>query len=213
MSVIITRPNYDITTRYISAWAEEVIKFAQEKSIKVTDLENTKVNKEDFESRIKKLEPKVLFLNGHGAADCIVGQDHKVIVKAGENHNVLQGKITYALSCESAKKLGKEVVKDGKSTYIGYMGDFAFVGDVRYSTRPLEDPKAKLFMEASNLVMLCLLKGNTAKQASDKSKTKFREHITKLYSSLADPDTLQAVQCLFWNMRYQVCLGQESASI
>ncbi|MCX6719792.1 MAG: hypothetical protein NTV36_01640, partial [Candidatus Staskawiczbacteria bacterium] len=138
----------------------------------------------------------------------------EVLVKAQDNHQLLQdGKITYALSCRSGKKLGSEVVVDEKSAYIGYDDDFAFVSDYRYVGRPVDDPRAKAFMESSNQVMLSLLKGNTAKEASDKSKNKFMEHIRVLSSSLADPDSLQAAQLLHWDMNHQVCLGNQDATL
>lgn len=213
MRLIVTRPYYDIPTKYISGWAEEIISFAQNKGINVVDLEKEKANKNDFEGRVNKLQPNLVFLNGHGGADFICGQDDRVLVKAGENHDVLKGKITYALSCESGKKLGPEVVKDEKSTYIGYSDEFVFVCDMRYKGKPLTDIKARPFMEASNLVMLSLLKGNSAKEASDKSKIKFREHVTKLSSSAADPDILQAMQFLWWNAEHQVCLGDQNAKL
>jgi len=68
-------------------------------------------------------------------------------------------------------------------------------------------------MESSNQVMLSLLKGNTVQDASEKSKNKFREHIRSMSSSLTDPDSLQAAQCLWWNMKHQVCLGDGNAIV
>jgi len=213
MKLVITRPEHDITTRYISTWAEEIISFAQSKKIDVIDLAGEKANKNDFEGRVNKLQPKAILLNGHGSDDCICGHNDEILIKAGDNHKFLQGKITYALSCSSGKKLGPEVVEDEKSVYIGYDDDFIFVTDHRYVGRPAEDPKAKPFMESSNQVMLSLLKGNTAKEASDKSKNKFIENVRSMSTSIADPDTLQAAQCLWWDMRHQVCLGDGNATV
>jgi len=190
MKLVITRPRHDIITRYISMWAEEIVSFAHTKKIDVIDLTDEKANKNDFEGRVNKLQPKVIFLNGHGCDDCIFGHDDKVLIKAGENHKFLQGKITYALSCSSGKKLGPEVVEDKNSTYIGYDNDFAFVSVHKYISRPVEDPMAKPFMESSNQVMLSLLKGNTAKESFIKSKNKFMNYIRSMSSSLTDPDSL-----------------------
>lgn len=213
MKLIVTRPKHDITTKYISTWAKEIIFFAGSKKVDVVDLVKEKANKNDFEGRISKLEPKAIFLNGHGSDDCVCGHNDEILVKAGDNHNFLQGKITYALSCSSGKKLGPEVAVDKKSVYIGYDDDFIFVTDHKYVARPAEDPKAKPFMESSNQVMFSLLKGNTAKESSDKSKNKFVRHVRSLSSSLADPDSLQVAQCLWWNARHQVCMGNEDAKL
>ena len=78
---------------------------------------------------------------------------------------------------------------------------------------PIDDPKARPFMEASNQVMISLLKGNKAKDASERSKSKFRDNYIRLLSSSADQDSLQAAQCLWWNMRNQVCLGDLDAEL
>jgi len=213
MKLIIIRPDYDPTTRYISSWAEEIIEIAKGKGIDIIDLYKDKANKQDFEGRIKKLQPNLVFINAHGSEDCFVGQNGEFLVLAGDNANLLEGKITYALSCHSAKILGIKVSQYKNSTYIGYLDKFIFLADARYIGKPLDDPKAKPFMESSNQVMLSLLKGNTAGESSEKSKNKFREHLIRLSSSASDPDTIQAMQFLRWNMIHQVCLGEKSASI
>jgi hypothetical protein len=213
MKMIITRPQHDVTTKYLSAWAEEIVYFAESKGAEVIDLRKEKANKNDFVGRVKKLRPDVVFLNGHGDDDCVTGHDNKELVKAGDNHNILEGLITYALSCNSGKVLGPKVAKNKNTTYIGYKDQFIFMADSNYATRPLEDPKAKPFMEASNQVMISLLKGNRAREASEKSKNRFRDSYIKLSSSSSDSDSLQAAQCLWWNMRNQVCLGDLDAGL
>lgn len=213
MKMIVTRPQYDITTKYLSVWAEEVINFAKKKKIEVIDLLKDKANKKDFVGRVKKLKPDVIFLNGHGDDDCVTGHDEEALVEAGDNHDILRGAITYALSCNSGKILGPKVAENNEATYIGYEDEFIFIVNGNYLSRPQDDPMAKPFMEASNQVMISLLKGHRAGEASEKSKNKFKEHFMKLSSSQADPDSLQAAQCLWWNMRNQVCLGNLDAEL
>lgn len=213
MKMIVTRPQYDITTKYLSVWAGEVINFAKKKRVEVIDLLKNKANKKDFSGRVKKLQPDVIFFNGHGDDDCITGHDDEILVEAGDNHDILFGAITYALSCNSGKILGPKVVENKQATYIGYEDKFIFVADSNYSTRPQDDPMARPFKEASNQVIISLLKGHRAEEASEKSKNKFKENFMKLSSSQADPDSLQAAQCLWWNMRNQVCLGNLDAKL
>ena len=62
-------------------------------------------------------------------------------------------------------------------------------------------------MEASNQVMISLLKGKSAKEASQKSIDKFKNNYQKLLTSNTDIDSLTAAQFLWWNARNQVCLG------
>lgn len=213
MRLIVTRPQHDVTTKYLSSWAGEIIDFARKKGIEVCDLAREKANRAEFEGRVKKIKPEAVFLNGHGNDDCVTGHDNNPIVSIKENHNILNGKISYALSCNSGKKLGPKVVESGATAYIGYSDEFVFMGDSNYVHRPIDDPKAKPFMEASNQVMISLLKGNSAKDASERSKRKFKDNYTRFSSSNADPDSLQSAQYLWWNMRNQVCLGDTDAKL
>lgn len=213
MKIIITRPQHDVTTKYISSWAEEIISLAKKKGIEFVDLIRDKANRKELEGRIKKLSPRLMFFNGHGSKDAVTGHDNEVLIKAGENHDLLDGKITYALSCDSGKVLGETVALKQNSAYIGYADEFIFACDSRYLTKPLEDPLAKPFKEASNQVMISLLKEHTPQEAVDRSKSVFREYYIKLSSSNTDQDSLQVAQFLWWNMRNQVCLGDVNSKI
>lgn len=112
MKLIVTRPQHDVTTRYTSAWAEEVIAFAKKKGVEVIELIKDKASRQELEGRIKKLLPKLIFLNGHGSHDNVAGHDNEILIKVDENHNLLAGKITYALSCNSGQTLGPKVAEN-----------------------------------------------------------------------------------------------------
>lgn len=211
--IIITRPEHDLTTKYISLWAEEIISLATSKGIDVIDLKRHKAINKEFVGRVKKLKPRVMFLNGHGGDDCVAGHNDEILIKKNVNHTILKGKITYALSCKSGKILGQEVLKYKQSAYIGYKDDFIIIMDKDYSFKPLEDPKAKLFMEASNQIMISLLKGNSVAEASKKSKDKFHSSYVKLLASNTDVGSLMIAQSLWWNERNHVCLGDNSMTI
>ena len=134
----------------------------------------------ELEGRIRKLLPDILFLNGHGDNNRIAGQDNEILIQVDDNHELLKDAITYALSCKSASVLGQKVAENESTTYIGYTDDFIFSLDRKYISKPLEDPKAKPFMESSNQVVLSLLKGHTAKESSAKSKKLFNDNISLL---------------------------------
>lgn len=108
MKLIVTRPQYDIVTSYLSCWAEEIIQLAKEKGVDVIDLLGDKANKNGLEGRIKKLQPELLFLNGHGNDDSISGHDNEILIQVEENDEMLRGRITYALSCNSVKYWAKK---------------------------------------------------------------------------------------------------------
>lgn len=213
MRLIVTRPQHDVPTNYLSCWAEEIIKLAKEKGLDVIDLVRDKANRKELEGRIRKLSPELIFLNGHGDEDCIAGHDDEILIKAEDNHYILKGKITYALACKSGKVLGRKISEGNEATYIGYSDDFIFISDNNYTAKPLSDPKARPFMESSNHVMVSLLKGHSAQEASEKSKNAFKEHLTKLMSSSADPDSSNTAKYLWWNLHNQVCLGNGEAKL
>jgi hypothetical protein len=208
--MIVTRPEHDLTTKYISFWAEEIISLAKKKGMDVIDLKKNKANKLELAGRIKKLNPRALFLNGHGDKECVTGHNNEILIN-DSNHELLKGKIIYALSCQSGSALGKKALEFENTVYIGYKDDFAFITDKDYHFKPLDDPSTGLFMEASNQVMISLLKGNSAGQASQKSIQKFLSNSSKLLTSNTDVNSLYTAQCLWWNARNQVCLGSGEA--
>ncbi len=96
-AIVITRPFYDDTTSYLHRWNLDVVKHARANLSRVADLDQKRANRKELESVIKKLNPDILILNGHGAADRILGQDHKVLIKVGENEYILKTHVTQSL--------------------------------------------------------------------------------------------------------------------
>ncbi|HBL39683.1 TPA: hypothetical protein DDZ10_03370 [Candidatus Uhrbacteria bacterium] len=211
--LLVTRPNFDRTTRYVSVWAKDVIKVAEQKGFTVLDLVGKRANRREFEGMVRKHKPSFLFLNGHGSADAITGQNEEPLVEVGVNADVLKGAVTYALSCSSGKTLGVQAVAHGADAYIGYREEFIFLFDEAMRTRPGQDELAAHFSTSSNQVALSLLKGHTAKEAHENSRQSFARSMRKLLTSEATDRESAAIRYLFWNMRHQVCLGNGSAKI
>lgn len=209
-SLLVTRPNFDLTTRYISAWAKKIIALAREKGGAIFDLEKSRACRQEFESVIRKKEPTLIFLNGHGNYDIVCGQDNEELVRAGDNDKLLKSKFVYALSCRSGKILGPQSVKSGADAYIGYNEDFIFLYDEKKQTRPEQDKTVSLFLEPSNQVMVSLLKNHTAKEAYQNSKQSFAKRIRKFLSSQATTLESSAVRYLIWDMQHQVCCEKKS---
>ena len=128
-AVVITQPDYDYTTRYISAWAGKIIDLCRKKKIQTITLKGKRSNRHEFESVVKKVNPRFIFLNGHGNEIAVAGQDGEILVQLNINESTLRSRIIYALSCRSAKILGKEGISKGVETYIGYKEDFIFSYD------------------------------------------------------------------------------------
>lgn len=204
-SLLVTRPNFDLTTRYISTWAKKIITLAKEKGSDVFDLDKNRANRKEFESMVTKNKPTLVFLNGHGDYNVVAGQDNEELLRVDDNERLLNSTIVYALSCRSGKNLGPSCVKSGADAYIGYNEDFIFLYDENKRTRPEQDKIAEIFLEPSNQIMVSLLKGHMPKEAHENSKRSFARKIGKLLSSQSTTLESSAVRYLIWDMQYQVC--------
>ncbi len=212
--ILITRPEHDPGTRYLSRWSERVIQEARKKNFNVIDLRKEKATRKEFEGRVNKVKPALIVLNGHGNETRVTGHNNEVLVRYGENESLLHNRITYAVSCDSAAVLGAECAKKGKTTFIGYNKSFIFNLSQRHMRQPTKDQRAAQFLNASNQVPLSLLKGHPAKQASDRSKSLLRRAILKLLPSIAsDPYAREDAKDLLWDMNHQVCLGDGNARL
>lgn len=211
--LLITRPNYDATTHYLFSWCKRIIELAEKKNIQVLDLSNKKANKKELESRITKMNPSLIFFNGHGNSGYITGHGSKILVKVDDNENILKSKIVYALSCRSARELGPKSVKAGALTYLGYREDFIFCYNIHKIAHPLHDRIARLFLEPSNQVSVSLIKRNTSIKSYKNSKRFFFRNIQKLLSSEASPESNQFAKFLWWDMKNLVCLGEQESSL
>lgn len=209
--LLITAPDHDITTRYLSVWSGKILELADKKNIQVINLKRKKANAIELKSRLLKMKPLFVVFNGHGNNSCITGYENKVLIQAGDNEDLLKYKIIYAISCRSAVKLGVKSIKAGALAYIGYVGDFIFCHDDRKVSRPLHDKVVKLFLEPSNQVAVSLIKGNKSEEASKRSKKFFMRNIQKMLSSAASPESSQYAKFLWWDMKHQVCLGDGSS--
>ena len=211
--IIITRPEHDPATRYLSCWSGLIIKAANKNNIEVTDLHQEKAAKKELEGRLRKINPTLVILNGHGSEECIYGHDNEELINLNNNNDLLKGRVIYAVSCNSAKKLGKACA-DKNTAYIGYDESFVFNIERKYLSQPLKDQRAARFLQPSNQVSLSLIKGHTAEESSQSSKKSFREAIQKLLPSINnDPYDREDAADLFWDMNHQVCEGNGSLRI
>lgn len=211
--ILITRPEHDPGTRYLSFFTKAVFEEAKKKGFDVIDLHREKAEKKELEGRINKTNPSLIIFNGHGNENAVTGHDNKSLVEKGKNEKLLKKRIIYAVSCDSARGLGSSCA-DENTAYIGYKKSFIFNLDRRYLNRPLDDKRAKKFLNASNQVPLSLLKGHTAKESSQRSKEAFRKEIISLLTSQhSDPNSQEDVRDLFWNMQHQVCLGAQNKKL
>lgn len=210
---LITRPNHDKVTSYLFAWGKKIIEDSDLSKIQFLDLSAENATNKKVESYLKKQNPKIVLFNGHGSSTQIFGFKEEVLIEKDKNEELLKGKIIYSLSCDSARKLGKSIVEKGAEAFIGYKNAFILGTEETRESTPLKDNIASSFLKPSNRLSISLLKGNSAKEASIKSKEEFRKEMRKYTSTEAIPGADKIFSALLWNMSNQVVLGNENSAL
>ncbi|MCL4374608.1 hypothetical protein M1523_01965 [Patescibacteria group bacterium] len=210
--LLITAPDHDTTTRYLSAWIKPVLELARQRHDPVTLLKGKQANLLNFMGAAAS-DIRFIFFNGHGNATSVTGYNNQPLVTTKINLDLLRHKLVYALACQSAKTLGPAAVKQDTASYIGYDEDFIFVYDTENQRHPENDATAGLFLEASNRVATALVEGKTAQAAYTESQQSFNTNITRLLTSESGAEQSSLVRFLVWDKQHQVCLGDPSAKV
>ena len=179
-TALVTTPNSDRTTRYISAWAEKTIKELESSRLRFIILAKGRATVSILESMLKKHNPSLLFLNGHGGPDFVCGHNDQILIQSGKNEVTLKGAVTYALSCSSARTLGPSAVQAGATAYIGYNEDFIFFISPEKVSRPKEDKTAEMFLTPANHIVVSLAKGHSVGEATNAARDYFLRSIRRL---------------------------------
>lgn len=209
--LLVTRPEHDKVTHYLSLWSGKVIDECEDDSEEIFDLRKEKVTKKNFESYSAKKKPDVFFLNGHGDRKTVCGHKDKPILRKDDNEDVTKNGIVYARSCDSANELGPSCVKNGTKAFIGYDRPFVFLDSTYSSSKPLEDRCAELIFEASNTVIGSLMRGKTPQEAYEESQRIYKKNKRKVLTD--DFYSLEAyfiLTCLAHNMEAQTIVNDKT---
>ena len=209
-SLLVTRPNHDSATNYLYYWSDTVIDEAKKKQIPVYDLKGKKAVKTTFISYLRSKHPGFLFLNGHGDAVSVTGQNNDILLDETVEKNLIFGSIIYARSCDSGKILGKVLVRYGAAAFIGYARKFLVGTTPSKITKPLEDRMARLFLEPSNLIPTTIIKGHTVGEAHERAKQEMVKNFRKMISSISSFEERYAARWLWSDIRSQVLLGNQN---
>ncbi len=213
--LIITLPDFDNATSYLSYYSKEIIVEVNNKSFKLKEInEKHNLNREYFSEILKKLDYNFIVFNGHGEEDAIYGYKDEVLVKVGENENLLRERIIYARSCDAGLVLGPEIMKNNNhGCFIGYKLPFIFFIDERWSAKPNNDNTARLFLEPSNFVPLSLIKGNSALESHNNSKRAIIKNMKKILRNKNEPGADSLLAGLWNNFNGQVIYGNKEARL
>lgn len=212
MKVIITMPNYDPATSYLYSYAEELVKFAEDRNISLSQLQRPRLRRNILEASIIKQNPQLLLFNAHGDEKTIygdkIGDDAEYLIREGENHQLLQGKLIYARACSAAASLGRACTRNS-GCFIGYNKPFSFWTDLSRSTTPLKDKVAQLFLQPSNELAMALLRGKSAREAAGTFQNFSRKNILQLVGKENEPGAMASAMLLWNNLTAQEVLGNE----
>ena len=109
-TLLVTRPHYDDGTAYLSYYGSLILEEAEKLSVDKKDFEGKKVVTKDVLKFIKKKDPSLIFIKGHGTSDSLEGQDGKILFSVDKNISFLKDRIVYARACHAGISFGKEMV-------------------------------------------------------------------------------------------------------
>ena len=165
-----------------------------------------------FDKAIKKTKPKMIFLNGHGNENTVMGNRNEIILDEN-NIELIKGSIIYSLACESLKELGQTAVKKGAKTYIGYEEEFQWAVDPSRTSTPDKDRNAAPFRRACFVLGKNLLSGSSARKSIEITKKEYRKLI-QTYGTSKDNygDSPLIGFALAWNLTFLGLVGNPNAA-
>lgn len=210
--LLITCPEHDDATAYLTYFSKEIIDEATKNSLKSKKVGDKNLNMEDFSKIINKSNYRLVVLNGHGSPDSVFGYKEETIIQLGKNDYLLKERLVYARSCQAGAELGPACMKETKKgCFVGYDIPFIFYMDSRWTTKPHNDKVAILFLEPSNLIPISIIKGHSVLKAHKKAKQQMLKTISKLIECRQEQETPFYVEALWNNYIGQIICGCEEA--
>ncbi len=213
MSIIITLPNYDIETSYLSYYSQELIEFAETDGKTIISLKKPQLKKANFKKRVQTNNPSLIIINGHGNPDIIYGDKidgkEEILITEKEDNTYLLGRVIFARACSAAASLGKKIADDD-SCFIGFKVPFVFYANEEYITNPMKDKRAKLFLEPPNDLSKSLIKGRSPEQSVETFNNNCSKNLYRVLSNQKEPGSIALATALWNNMEAIVILGNES---
>lgn len=212
--ILITNPAHDDITEYLYIWSRSVVRIAEERGHMIKEIHAEDVTKREIENFLKKQKPDFVIFHGHGADDCICGfGNDEVLIMSGENDKYLKGKIIYSVTCESSSKLGRNTVKSGTKTFIGFKEEVWCPFNPLMMNEPESDIVARCNMEPIMQLSRSIIKGNTVEESYKRSQNNFKKWLDFCESSEAPYEVEGLAPFIYWNMTNQEFIGNKNATI
>lgn len=185
MDALVISPFHDLATGRSSTLARLVLTVLRREGFDVFALEGPDANREAFQALLvsrakegKKPFSLVLYA-GHGLKECLIGQQNHNSEPLLDEDNImmLAGAVIIAIACRSAKELGKNSIKKGVRSFVGFRGD-VYLPEVMEDGRNFQGDFLRILL----LLPLLAAKGYTVehivndfKELSEQYMKKYRE--------------------------------------
>ena len=205
-SILFSRANFEIATKYLSAWVQQMVNLANTLGNNIVDLQGPSATKENFENYIRLRDPYFFIGCGHGQVDRLAGQNNEIIL-SDETAYLMRNRIVYLYSCNTGAFLGQRLVDMGAVGYLGYKTEFKFYISDPPLSNPTADPMARPFFESGNSIIDAILKGRSIQEAYMTAVNSFNKWID--YWSQQDvPEAPSIIAALYWNRDNLVSFGE-----
>lgn len=211
MNILEVEADFEPATRYGFEFRvnKYVYPYFQSKGLNVTQLLANKARTKDFKSACNQADIDFITGFGHGDADTFTGQDYEVLWEANSfNSREVAGRIVHLLSCDTAKRLGMDIVSKGGRTYFGYYKMFVFSNSDPPPKDPKNDTIADPFFKCDSQIDRLLADGLFAQDVYILTLQSFDAEYGKMLAIDSE-----AAGWLLWD-KYSLCLyGDPAASL
>ena len=119
---------------------------------------------------------------GHGSPSRYTGHMGNIILKAcSYDSNEVRGKVVQLLSCQTAQRLGPDMIRKGASAFAGYYENFTFVFDQPGTTID----EMELFWKCDSMWDLIIADGQTAENAHHAAINAYNAAIASVPNTVA----------------------------
>ena len=144
---------------------------------------------------------------GHGDAIGFSGQNEAVILEIGKyDPREVDGKVIKLLSCQTGIALGPDLIKNGATSFLGYVDDYVWLCDADLASTPWTDEMAATCLMPVVNGLDALLDGETCREALQIELDSYSRNAE------VEEDEL-AKSCIEFNRDNAILLGDPEARV
>jgi hypothetical protein len=181
-TIVVIDSNYETVTRIVFDYRQKnVYPYMESNGYKLDKFQGSLARRHYVGPAAKKDDVVYLCGVGHGNADCYTGDNGDPIFKVGVyDSKEAQGKIAHFISCQTARQLGPDFVKNGCHAYFGYDENFVF-----------PTSEAEVFLECDSNIDLSFADGLTAQEVFLQVESLYKKRIKELSEAGKDRESVQ----------------------